>query len=335
MTKARFVSTPTMDPVRADQTGEAREVAAARALGLELQELVRERPLSKTWAAKGPGADAPRVGLVVVGDGATDAEHLLFARMAERAGAPGGAIAGVLRVEKVAPAGDAFVTDLWTAGSARDLPALGWTTRERAGFVRRVVSTLEALHAAGIVHGCLCSSNVLLDGDLRPVLAEVGTISPGAIHAGGAGRSLYAAFAAPEVKAGRAADFRSDVYSAGRLLEAVLQGSAAPATAALVKRCTSEDPAARYPSAAALGAALDAVVDDLLASGPVSTTASAASTADRQALTLAPPSSQLSQARAPRPPPPAARRGRLLVGIAIVVVVAAVLITALRLLSLV
>lgn len=323
MTKARFVSTPTMDPVRAAQADEGREVVAARVLGLELLELVRERPLSKTWAAKGPGADSPRVGLVVVGDGATIAEHVLFARMAERMSGPGGAVPGVLRVEKVTPAGDAFVTDLWTAGSARDLPALGWTPQERVRFVRSVVATLEALHAAGIIHGCLCSANVLLDGDLRPVLAEAGTISAGAIHAGGEGRSLYAAFAAPEVKSGSAADVRSDVYSAGRLLEAILQGSSAPAVSELVKRCTADDPTARYASASALGAALDAVVDGL----PASTQAALA--------TVVPAAPGASPVRAPRRPPPPAGRGRLVIGAAVILALAVVLLVVLRGLSLI
>lgn len=277
LTKKVFVSNPEMAPVdvrtvRAEKPERGREVQAAKALGLELDGVSRERPLSRTFRArraKKEGADAPLVALVVVSDAATDAERELFARMADDLRAAGDAAPGVLRVYDVAPTRDAFVSDLWTAGSARDLSALKWTPRQRGEFVQRIVTELEGLHAIGLVHGCLCPANVLLDDDLRPVLAEAGTVPVHALAARGGDAELYAAYAAPEVTEGQPPDARSDVYSVGRILEAALKGDETAAVTAVVQRCVSADPAQRYGTAAELRTALEGVVGLLRATDVV------------------------------------------------------------------
>lgn len=302
MTKKVFVSNPEMAPVdvravRAEKKGVEREVRAAKALGLELDGLSRERPLSRTFRARRvtrDGSEAPLVALVVVSDAATDAEREVFGRMAEDLRAAGDAAPGVLRVYEVAPTRDAFVSDLWTAGSARDLSALKWTPRQRGEFVQRIASELEGLHAIGLVHGCLCPANILLDDDLRPVLAEAGTVPVHAVAARGGDAELYAAYAAPEVLEGHPPDARSDVYSVGRILEAAFKGDETAAVTAIVQRCVSAEPAQRYGTAAELRATLDGVVGLLRATD-----------------VMAPPPEAAPAGRPPRPAaPPAAAETR-------------------------
>jgi hypothetical protein len=62
---------------------------------------------------------------------------------------------------------------------------------------------------------------------------------------------------APEQTAGRAEDARTDVHAVGLLLRDMLGAGAAPALAALAAQAAAADPAARFPDAAALVAALE------------------------------------------------------------------------------
>ncbi len=270
MTKKVFVSTADMGPQlvsagAGDDAGgaDAPEARAAKALGAELLGLARERPLSRTWRAR-LTADGPLVAVVLVAEGATSPEKELFARMAEDVHAAGDALPGVLRVRAVAPARDAFVTDLWTTGSARDISALKWPPRRRVEFVLETVRTLDALHSLGLVHGCLCPANVLLDDDLKPVIAEAGTVPVHALIERKGDADLYAAYAAPEVIKGGKVDARSDLYSIGRILEDVTKGDDSPsALRDIVKRCTFPDIDARFATAAELASALEGVVGQL------------------------------------------------------------------------
>jgi serine/threonine-protein kinase len=272
--KKIFVSTADMGPQLAsavsppsDAKGQVtREQRAAQALGVELLELARVRPLSRTWSAtRGPAEPAEQaLAFVMVADEATAAERERFARMAEDVHAAGEALPGVLRVYAVDPSREAFLTDLWTTGSARDLSALKWSPRRRATFVLHVVRVLDALHGLGMVHGCLCAANVLLDDDLEPVVAEAGTVPVHELTTRASDTTLYTPFAAPEVMEGKAPDVRSDLYSAGRLLEEAVKGDEPSAALQdIIARCTAPDPAARYSSAAELATALEAVVGQL------------------------------------------------------------------------
>src|SRR5258708_5223925 len=161
--------------------------SAARALSLRLGAPVGtpvgERPLALAWRARRAdpaGGDDPTRALVLARPEAPEPERRRYVAAAERVAQAGDLPRGVLRVHAVAGANEAFVADLWTTGSAKDLGALGWAASRRVDFVRQVAEALAALHAAGIVHACLCEENVLLDDDLRPVLAEAGAVS---VHA--------------------------------------------------------------------------------------------------------------------------------------------------------
>jgi hypothetical protein len=253
-----FLAHAIVDP-SAGASANTREARAARALSLQILGPAgeRERPLFRTWRARTGGGK--QVGLLVLVDAATDAERDRFAECGERLCAAG-AIAGTLRVYAVAPSRDAIVVDLWTTGCATDLPALLWSPRRRLEFARGVAQSLDALHRAGFVHGCLCLDNVLLDDDLQPVLAEAGLVSVPALIARRADASSYAAFVAPEVKSGAAPDVRSDLWSAGRMIERLVAPEEVPQVADLVGRCLSPLAQSRFSNAGELVAAIDAVV---------------------------------------------------------------------------
>jgi hypothetical protein len=135
------------------------------------------------------------------------------------------------------------------------------------------------MHSLGLVHGCLCPANVLLDDNLEPVIAEAGSVPVHALVERGGDAALYAAFAAPEVTKGGKVDGRSDVYSAGRILEDVTKGDESlAALAEIVKHCTYPDADARYASAADLATALEGVLS-LLSDAETAPTAVAAAPA--------------------------------------------------------
>jgi hypothetical protein len=264
--KKTVVSRAGMQPVVPDapaaRAAASRAKRAADELCVELGDLVRERPLSRAYQARTRAGS--RVALVVVADGATARERELFARTAQDLHAAGGAAAGVLRVHAVTRSGDAFLADLWTSGSARDLAALKWPPRRRVELVRAVAATLDGVHTLGLVHGCLCPANILLDDDLSPVVAEVGAVPVHALAERGGEAEMYEAYAAPEILRGEAPTARSDVYSLGRLLDELTRGEPVPdALRAIVARCLAAGAADRFPAAADLGAALDGVLDQL------------------------------------------------------------------------
>jgi hypothetical protein len=238
--------------------------AAAGALSLRLGEPLPDRPLAWAWRAS-PAQEPPPEGasdavLYVARDDALKGERQRFLDAGERILRLPELPEGVLRVRAVAPAQYAYAADVWTMGTAKDLPALGWPARRRLDFVRRVAAALERLHQAGIVHGCLCEENVLLDDDFRPVLAEAGAVSVHDLSERGGDAASYAAFAAPEVLEGAEPDTRSDVYALGRLLQHVLRSDDLPQVAELVRRCLAPAQAGRYATAAAVGVAIDALI---------------------------------------------------------------------------
>ncbi len=248
-------------PLSAEEAAEAaNQPRGAEALGVKALKLVAQGPIAHTWRARLlAGPESGRlVALVVVPESATVAVRQRFAHMAEDLQAAGEAANGILRVHAVAPSRDAFLADLWTTGTAKDLSALRWPLRRRLEFVCRVAQSLESLHALGLAHGCLCPENVLIDDDLHPVLSEVGLASPTLVG----DEPSYANYASPEVKAGEAPNARSDVFSVGRLLQEIVKGGETPEVAEVVRTCLAP-PTGRYGSAADLERALAAIAEKL------------------------------------------------------------------------
>ncbi len=163
---------------------------------------------------------------------------------------------------------------------------------EAAYLMRRVAGAMAYAHEQGIVHRDLKPSNILLRADNgEPVVADLGiaAIAGGANSLTGTMESLGTPhYMAPEqATSGVTVDGRADVYAIGVMLFELLTGrqpieadngwallfrkqqEAAPPVltfrhdldprlAAVVDACLQRDPAARYQTAGALAAALDA-----------------------------------------------------------------------------
>jgi hypothetical protein len=254
----------------------AQQIAAE--LSIDVVSVDVKRPLVDVLKARtGDGAE---VALHTINLRASKAERARFADAASRMQDLGARVPGLLRVRALSLEGDAFVADRHQ-GTAQDLGALRWPVKRKIEFVRKVLVTLDALHQAGQLHGCLSMSNVLLDGEFDPVLDEVGMVS--ALESFGGDRENvfgYGAFLAPEAADGRP-ERASDVYAAGRLLLAIVLecdpakatpeavAAKVPALAGLAKRCITESPLTRFQTAGEVIAELDALAPKLEAVQPL------------------------------------------------------------------
>ena len=250
--------------VRRASEGE-RPPAAAEQLGVICTKVLARRAFMSVWRAT--NKDGAACAVTVVEMTASPAQRAQFARAADALSSS--TAAGVLRVQAVSPAKDAFVSDLWTTGTAADLPVLRWPLAQKIGFARRVAESLAALHAEGHVHGCLSPANIALSDDLAPVLTEVSMVCVATSFDGDRENIFgFGAYAAPEAMDRVVTDPRSDVYSVGRLLlflildadpgpENTAPASKAPARVTdVVRRCTMPSPDARYADMAELAADL-------------------------------------------------------------------------------
>jgi hypothetical protein len=239
------------------------EVKAAESLGVEILKPASTSPGLRTWRAQ--GADGKPVALVTLAENVTPPERERVARnlVALHAAGAEQPLPGVLPVREMTDEHDAFLTDLWTTGTAKDLSALKWPLRKRLEFVSAVARAVAKLHAAGLTHGCLCPDNVLLDDDLRPVLSEAGLVDVRALITR-RDVMLYEDFAAPELKSGAEPSPASDQYSLGKLLLALTAGGEnLPASVTgIAQRCVGQ-PQARYASVDELVAALEAAAVSL------------------------------------------------------------------------
>ncbi|GGB20267.1 hypothetical protein GCM10011492_07710 [Flexivirga endophytica] len=130
------------------------------------------------------------------------------------------------------PPGTAMVMELAEGGSLTDtLHRRGvLTPGELVTVLCPIARALHDLHSLGLVHGDLSPGNVLLTGDGKPLIADLGMSR----LAGHAGDEVWAteSWAAPEVLAGNSPVPASDVYSLGAIAWRALTG-AAPEPAAL------------------------------------------------------------------------------------------------------
>ncbi|HEX5655624.1 MAG TPA: serine/threonine-protein kinase, partial [Polyangiales bacterium] len=105
------------------------------------------------------------------------------------------------------------------------------------GFTREplcdVLDALHTLHRAGLRHGDVKPENVLIDERGRGVLIDLGCAAP--LGHASAGLSGTPGYMAPELREGRAADERADLYAFGVMLREL----GAPFEA-LIEHLTSE-----------------------------------------------------------------------------------------------
>jgi hypothetical protein len=100
-------------------------------------------------------------------------------------------------------------------------------TGETVTVLTPICDAVATLHRAGALHGDISPGNVLITGDGRPLLADLGSA-----RVAGAGAAVCGTpgFVAPEVLAGDAPTEAADVYALGALAWFCLTGSGAPDT---------------------------------------------------------------------------------------------------------
>ncbi|MBI5171227.1 MAG: sigma 54-interacting transcriptional regulator [Candidatus Eisenbacteria bacterium] len=153
------------------------------------------------------------------------------------------------------PDGAPYLTMEYVPGIAADKAERAWDTESLCFVAARVAQGLEALHAAGVVHGDLKPSNLLLlpsrEGETLP--AGVRMLDFGLASLLGRdveGHRGTPGFAAPEVVRGEAPGVASDLYGLGAMLYALAARRVTPEGADAVQALRRQQSAA--PPAAAL-----------------------------------------------------------------------------------
>jgi predicted Ser/Thr protein kinase len=165
----------------------------------------------------------------------------------------------------------------YVAGKPMDEATATWSAARRLELVRWLTDVVHAVHEAGIVHRDLKPSNVLITDDGAPMVLDFGIAGLGGADGIASGRPGYMA---PETRTGAAVAPTADVYALGVLglqltaglqpgrdvepLQPELLQQVSRPLAAVWTRACAEDPAARYPTAAALRDDLDRVLNDEL-----------------------------------------------------------------------
>ncbi|MBW3609808.1 MAG: serine/threonine protein kinase [Actinobacteria bacterium] len=120
-------------------------------------------------------------------------------------------------------------------------------------LARQLLSALDCVHRAGLVHRDVKPANILLDASARARLTDFGIAQPeDATSLTQTGMIIGTLrYLAPEVVEGAPAAPAADLYAAGMVLRELTRQQPEPALASLVAALTAADPVDRPASAAA------------------------------------------------------------------------------------
>ncbi len=171
-----------------------------------------------------------------------------------------------------------IVTRYMERGSLRDRLPPAYTPQQAQAIVDPVADALGYLHGQGIVDGNLKPSNILIDPQGRPLLADLGYAQGIDVE------QREQVYLSPEQAQGTLADERTDVYALGALLYEMLVGEAPPMGAApslrlkrpdlpeelerIILKAMAQYPEQRFQTPGELRRALDAALTPKVTARP-------------------------------------------------------------------
>jgi serine/threonine-protein kinase len=164
----------------------------------------------------------------------------------------------------------ALLVEQWIDGATLSevLATAGTLSSEQAlGVIRGALLGLIDVHDAGLVHGDVSPSNIIIDAAGVSRLIDFGLAGP----TGSAALPATGAYAAPETSTGQPLTPSVDVYAVAAVLALLLRGTASPTPKldgiaeplrAILQRALDSDPARRYADARSLLHALEESASD-------------------------------------------------------------------------